>query len=202
MRRFVVVGRRALSNDDFLLDDLPSSSGRLDVLLRCLRAALLVSNGIRRDVIVYLVLQGSPGAPRVLRADGASVKFLRPDERSLAVLVKKALRSPADSGGDAFVEVRPGIAVRSGGLDRAIDDLGGARPYVLDEGGHDLRSIDGLGDPDTAFFTGDDLGFDGATRSALATIGARPVSVGPVSLHAEDVVAVISNEIDRCVASR
>ena len=71
---------------------MPSTSGRLDVLLRSIRAAFLVSHGLRRDVVVYLVLCAGPRAPRVLRIDGRSAKFLRPDERSLAVLLQKSLR--------------------------------------------------------------------------------------------------------------
>src|SRR3954468_10373902 len=91
MRRFVVIGQKAIASPDFSLTDLPGTSGRLDVLLRCLRAALLVSHGLRRDTIVYLVLLGGEGAPRVLRVDGSAIRFVRPDERALALLVQKAL---------------------------------------------------------------------------------------------------------------
>jgi len=48
----------------------------------------------------------------------------------------------------------------------------------------------------------DHLGFDEATRTELAVIRARPIGVGPLSLHAEDVIAIVSNEIDRREASR
>ncbi|MDP9002115.1 MAG: tRNA (pseudouridine(54)-N(1))-methyltransferase TrmY, partial [Myxococcota bacterium] len=95
MRRFVIIGRSAIASDDFLLEDIPGTGGRLDILLRCLRAGLLVSHGIRRDVVMYLVLLGGPRAPRVLRADASGLKFVRPDERSLATLAKKALASHA-----------------------------------------------------------------------------------------------------------
>src|SRR5260370_886010 len=97
VRRFVVIGQQASASNDFSLDDLPGSSGRLDVLLRCVRAALLVSHGLRRDVVVYLVLLGGRHAP----------------------------------------------------------------------------------------------------RGCLAAIGARSIRVGPVSLHAEDAITIVSNEIDR-----
>ena len=86
MRRFVLLGQRATASPDFLLDDLAGTSGRLDVLLRSLRAALLVSHGLRRDTVVYLVLLGGPRAPTSLRFEGANAKFLRPEERSLATL--------------------------------------------------------------------------------------------------------------------
>jgi hypothetical protein len=38
VRRWIVIGRTARADGDFSLDDLPSTSGRLDVLLRAVRA--------------------------------------------------------------------------------------------------------------------------------------------------------------------
>src|SRR5271166_6138726 len=105
MRYFVVIGQNATASDDFLLDDLPGTSGRLDVLLRCVRAATLFSHGLRRDVVVYLVLGGGPRAPRVLRFD-SKARFLRPDERSLGILAKKMLATRADADVRGFVEFR------------------------------------------------------------------------------------------------
>src|SRR5580693_1339291 len=134
MRRFVLLARQAVASDDFLLEDLPGTSGRLDVGLRCLRAALLVSHGLRRDVVVYLVLGGGPRAPRVLRVRGEDARFLRPDERSLAVLAKKALAGGDDESENAgFVERRPGVAVARGGVACVVADVGSASLYVLEE---------------------------------------------------------------------
>lgn len=202
MRRFVIIGSLATASDDFRLDDVPGSSGRLDVGLRCLRAAILVSHGVRRDVVVYLLLRGGPRAPRVMRVSGADARFLRPDERSLAVLAKKALASHADEGARGFVDVRPGVAVARGGLEPVVADLGGATAYVLEEGAPDLRGVAGLGEGDAAFFVGYYAGFDGPTRAELVAIGARPLGVGPVTVHAEDAIAVVSNELDRREAAK
>jgi tRNA (pseudouridine54-N1)-methyltransferase len=204
LRRFVVVGQKAVASGDFLLDDLPGTSGRLDVLLRCVRAAMLYSHGVRRDVVVYLLLGGGPRAPRALRFAGAEAAFLRPDERSLAVLVKKALGadgvdevSGAQTRRDGFAAVRPGIAVANGGLAAVLADVGASRLYVLEEGAPDVRAETEVGGADEAFFVGDHLGFDEPTRAALAAAGARPIGVGPVGVHAEDAVAILSNELDR-----
>lgn len=190
VRRFVIVGARATASADFLLADLPGTSGRLDVLLRCVRAALLVSHGVRRDTVVYLVLLGGAAAPRVLRIDGAAARYLRPDDRSLAVLAQKSLGAVRTAPG--FTEVRPGISVCDGGLEAVLAELGEAPRFLLDEGGDDVRALPLP--PGAAFFLGDHQGFAAETRAHL---GARDVSVGPVSLHAEDVVAIVGNELDR-----
>lgn len=194
MRRFAIVGSKASASDDFSLDDLPGTSGRLDVLVRCVRTALLHSHGVRRDAVVYLLLLGGPRAPRTLRFDGASAKFLRPDERALATLVKKSLASHADDEASGFVEVRQGVAAARGGVEAVLADAPGAKRYVLDEGGTDVRAID-LGDEDALFFVGDHLGLAQEVRDAIGA--ATEISVGPVSLHSDDVVAILSNELDR-----
>lgn len=194
MRRFVVIGQRAHASADFSLEDLPGSSGRLDVLLRCLRAALLLSHGLRRDTQVYLVLNGGVRAPRTLRLDGATARFLRPDERSLAMLAHKALAAPA--WGAEFREVRAGVAVADGGLDWLLPQLVGATPFVLEEGARDARELASFG-PAPVFFVGDDLGFEPGARDALLAFGATPVGLGPVGVHAEDAITLIVNELDR-----
>src|SRR5258708_26628517 len=102
-----------------------------------------------------------------------------------------------DASGSGFLDVKAGIAMSRGGVADVISDLGRATPYVLDESGPDVRDSKELGRGDVAFFVGDHLGFDDATRASLALIGARPICVGPVSLHAEDAIAIVSNEIDR-----
>jgi tRNA (pseudouridine54-N1)-methyltransferase len=193
MRRFVIVGQRASASPSFLLDDLAGTSGRLDVLLRSLRAALMVSHGLRRDAVVYLVLLGGEAAPRTIRFTGAEAKFLRPEERSLATLVKKVLA--VDVAGDRFTDVRPGIAMAAAGLDAVIADLGPGARFVLEERAPDVR--DAKLEGDVTLFVGDHLGFDDATRAAIARAGAKPIGLGPVSLHAEDAIAVVSNELDR-----
>lgn len=195
MRRFVLIGQTASATGDFSLDDLPGSSGRLDVLLRSLRAALLVSHGLRRDILVYLLLRGDTEAPRLLRVDGRRAKFLRPDERSLATLVKKTLAAAPEPSA-TFAEVRPGLDLCEGDLTTLLVESQGAPCYVLEEGGADIREQPFAGD-DAWFFLGDHLGFDVVSRSLLERHGCVPLSVGPLSLHTDDVVTLVSNELDR-----
>jgi tRNA (pseudouridine54-N1)-methyltransferase len=195
VRRFVVIGQRALASPEFLLDDLAGTSGRLDVLLRALRAALMVSHGLRKDALAYLVLLGGPRAPKTLRFEGGAAQFLRPEERSLATLVRKVLTA-APEHAPSFTEVRPGIAVANAGLSAVLADLGGATPYVLEEGAPDIRAA-AIDTENAAFFLGDHIGFEPSARAELTRIGAAPLGLGPVSMHVEDAVTIVSNELDR-----
>jgi tRNA (pseudouridine54-N1)-methyltransferase len=196
---FVVIGQTALASGEYSLDDLPGSSGRIDVLLRCVRAALLVSHGLRKQVLVYLILRGGPLGPRAVRIDSENARFLRPDERSLAILLQKTLRASAEVSSTEFRELRPGLSVCAGDLDQVLADAGPRPGYVLDEQGDDLRTQPLAGD--ALFFIGDHLGFDEPTRARLLQLGYQRSSVGPVSLHSDDVVTLVTNELDRRLCS-
>jgi tRNA (pseudouridine54-N1)-methyltransferase len=193
-RSFVLVGQTALASPTFSTEDLPGSSGRLDVLLRAVRAGLLLSHGLRADASVYLVLRGGPLAPRVVRVRGLDAKFVRPDERSLAILLKKTLAVPTTAG--ELSPVRPGISSCAGDLEVVLRDLGDAALYLLHEQGDDIRGHE-LDERAAAFFIGDHLGFDEPTLTLLEQAGCRRLSVGPLSLHSDDVVTLVSNELDR-----
>jgi tRNA (pseudouridine54-N1)-methyltransferase len=143
---------------------------------------------------VYLVLQGGTRAPRTLRFDGPSARFLRPDERSLALLVHKSLAAPTSA--QEFMELRSGIAVLDGGLDVLLPRLPPGAPFLLEEQAEDIRTVQDFGS-DPLFFVGDHLGLDARQRASLADWGATPVSVGPLSVHAEDAITLACNELDR-----
>mmetsp|Transcript_12211 Transcript_12211/g.18204 ORF Transcript_12211/g.18204 Transcript_12211/m.18204 type:complete len:388 (-) Transcript_12211:77-1240(-) len=63
-------------------------SGRIDVLSRCVNSALWISNGIRKDTNVYLML-----FPHniTIEVRGGSVRGLNPDERTMALCLQRTL---------------------------------------------------------------------------------------------------------------
>lgn len=90
-RIFVVIGHRVRTDARFNLNDLCGSTGRLDILLRTINSGFLLSNGIRRNVRFYFVLQGDPEPPVTIRLMGNELKYLNPDERSTGALIRQAL---------------------------------------------------------------------------------------------------------------
>ncbi len=115
MRRFVIVGHKAVTSGDFKLDDMAGGAGRLDILLRCINSAFFLSHKLRRDVEVYLVLQGPPGPHRTVRLVGNELKYLNPDERSTGALVRNALLQK----GNGEQKSSPGSTYRSGASPRS-----------------------------------------------------------------------------------
>jgi tRNA (pseudouridine54-N1)-methyltransferase len=186
MRTFAMVGHLAPTGDGFSLDDLPGSAGRMDILCRCVNAALALSHGIRRDAEIHLLLLGPPSPPKDVLIRGESVRSLSPDERSTAALIRKALALPV---GVSFRESGPGILVRRGGLGEL---LAGGQFAVLSEEGGDLRGQAAL---PPGFILSDHLDFTAGEEALLA--GLPRISVGPGVLQADQAITVLQNELDR-----
>ena len=186
MRSFAVVGHLAPTGDGFTLDDLPGSAGRMDLLCRCVTAALALSHGIRRDAEIHLFLLGPPAPPKEVLIRGDSVRSLSPDERSTAALIRRALALPV---GEAFRESTPGILARRGGLAGLVAGGGYA---VLAEKGKDARAEKDL--PGGVILS-DHLDFTPEEEALMADL--PRLSMGPRVLQADQAITVLQNELDR-----
>jgi tRNA pseudouridine-54 N-methylase len=67
---------------------------------------------------------------------------------------------------------------------------------VLEENGVDVRG-EPLAQPDVVVFVGDNHGFEEGARTRITELGAKPIGVGPISLHADDAITIVCNELDR-----
>lgn len=190
MRAFIVLGHRVPLTPDFSLNDLPGSAGRLDILCRCVTAAFCLSHGIRRDVMVYLVLQDQV----VVRLDGSRLKHLNPDERSTAALIQKALTAFAESRSERELESTPGIFIASGGLADVLERVQGLGlpVYWLHERGAPIRQAQLS--RDAAFVLSDHLEFLPEEEAILDKFPC--LSLGPLSLHADHCIVIVHNELD------
>ena len=194
-RRFLVIGHLAASAPGFSHKDLAGTGGRLDLLARALPAAFLTSPGLRADVDLYTLHLGPPAAPKAVRFHGAQLKHLNPDERQSALLLEKALAAPTT--GPVWADATPGVSVARLPLAELLDGI--AAPIVLlDEKGEDVARATL---PEGALFVlGDHLGFTPEEEATLAKRAVARVSLGPVSLQADQCIVVLHNHLDRRAA--
>jgi tRNA (pseudouridine54-N1)-methyltransferase len=193
MRNFVIVGHKATTTPNFSLEDIPGTSGRLDILCRAVTAAFVLSHGIRKDVCVYLVLLGGE-IPKTIQLRGETLRHLNPDERTTAALLKKALALPATA---EWAMSTSGIFVRTGNLAEVLADLLDARLIYLREDGADIRGLAASSlSGEVSFILGDHTGMTPDEESLIEQAGAKVVSLGPTSLHADHCVVLINWLLD------
>lgn len=194
-RVFVLVANRAEASGEAPLDDLPGQGGRFDVVARFVSAALLTSHGIREGASVIVWFKRGEPDPVAVRIRGGDAVGLRPDERSTAARLNKALAATAMP---VWQKVGDGVEIRATSLGDLVERL--PEPaWLLSEGGgfREEAFVEGA-----SFVIGDQDGFEEEQRSILEERCAGLVSVGPVALQADQVVGIAHNVMDRAKGSR
>lgn len=175
MRRFAIIGQRAMSQGKLPLNDMAGAAGRMDVLVRALMAGLLTSHGLRHDTEVVLHLMGGPGPGRRIKFVGSELRGVHAEERAVAGQIGKVLKLPLparghwversvgiyDSGGDISHTLAEWSDSTIIGLDADAPRLwaGNAllppssKPHSMAKGEHGSFEIEGM---DIAFVLSDD----------------------------------------------
>lgn len=188
MREFVVVAESVPADGGLSLDDLPGA-GRVDVVCRCVAAAFCLSHAIREDVRMVVVVD----AGVAVWFEGRELRYLAPDERSAAGLLRSAFGRTDEAVGAQRVESSPGVRVGRGGLEGALDAVEGS-VYQLHEDGVPLPEA-GIGEGSVFVVAGHE-GFSPEAAGVVEAAAAGRVRVGPVSLHADQAITVVHNYLD------
>jgi len=201
MRRFLILAHRVPTDGKFTLNDLAGGAGRMDEVARAVSTAFTLSNDLRRDTEVSVLFVADP-PPRSRRIDlsGARVRYLNPDERSTAALLKNALVRAVEF--PRPFESSPGLTVAATDPAAALRTfLGHPNPVWLSEDG---RPIEEWASPDghIAAVVSDPYDPTPEERDLLLSSGVPRVSVGPRSLRTSQVVDLVHHELDLRDAAR
>ena len=196
MRRFVLLVHRVPRNGAFTLNDLAGGAGRMDEVARAVSTAFTISNDLRRDTHVVLLFggDGPSAAGRRITVSGPRVRYLNPDERSTAALLKNALVRAADFPRE--FESSPGIVVGPVDVREELRNLTVDPDGVwLTEGGVPWRSRRPSRPPAT-FFLSDPYEPTEEEKTILVEAHLPSVSVGPRSLRTSQVIDIVHHELD------
>ena len=201
MRRFLILAHRVPTDGEFTLNDLAGGAGRLDEVARAVSTAFTLSNDLRRDTEVVVLFVASP-PPRARRIDlvGARLRYLNPDERSTAALLKNALVRSLDF--PRPFESSPGLIVT------AVDPMADLRTFLsqpnsvwLSEDGAPIEAWASPGGH-VAAVVSDPYDPTPEEHEILAASGVPRVSVGPRSLRSSQVIDLVHHELDLRDAGR
>ena len=192
MRRFLIAGHRADGSGNFRLDDLPGSGGRMDIMAMAASSALFLSHGLREDVEVWLVMMGGK-TPRTVRIVGSEARYLFPDERNMASMIRTAL---IRFKGGKEVKSTPGIYVSDMGFQEAVRLCCADSELVyLHEDGEDIKEADIA--CRTTFVLGDSEDLTPSEEVAVMSLGARRISLGKSHFHTYQAISALNYELDR-----
>jgi tRNA (pseudouridine54-N1)-methyltransferase len=195
MRRFLLLAHRVPPAGAFTLNDLAGGAGRMDEVARAVSTAFTLSNDLRRDVEMTVLFEAEPppAARRILLV-GARLRYLNPDERSTAALLKNALVRSANHPGE--FESSPGLTVAPV---EPAEELAHflARPgavWLAEEG----QPIAGWSAPagEMAAVVSDPYDPTAEELARLRSSGVPCLSVGPRSLRTSQVIDAVHRELD------
>ncbi|WP_423792466.1 tRNA (pseudouridine(54)-N(1))-methyltransferase TrmY [Methanocaldococcus indicus] len=203
MREFIFKANKTITSPNINLKDLAGSCGRLDLLCRCVSDAFFLSHDIRRDVIFYAVLCGEPNPPVCIKFVGSELKKVSPDERNIAIFIKKALKKFLENDNkDDWIESTPGIYVKR--LDfknLVLEKLNEGKELIyLHKNGENIENIKDIKNP--VFILGDHIGLLEEDEEFLENLKVKKVSVSPLELHANHCITIIHNYLDKLTQSK
>jgi len=202
LREFILKANKAITSGDINLKDLPGSCGRLDLVCRCVSSAFFLSHDIRRDTVFYSVHYGEPNPPVALKFVGSELKRVSPDERSIAIFIKKALSKEHDT---QWRESTPGIYhAKRDFKDIVLEKLEeGRKVYLLHLKGKPIEEVinpktyDEIKDRGFVFILGDHIGLTEEDERFLRDLKIERISISPLELHANQCIDIVHNVLDK-----
>jgi tRNA (pseudouridine54-N1)-methyltransferase len=195
VRRFLLIAHKVPPDGGFTLNDLAGGAGRMDEIARAVSTAFTLSNDLRRDTELTVLFAAEP-PPRARRIElfGSRLRYLNPDERSTAALLKNALVGASRYSSD--FESSPGLRV---GPVEPIAYLTAflreAGTVWLTEDGSPIGSAPVVAEGFRAFVS-DPFDPTAAERAVLEASAVPRLSVGPRSLRTSQVIDVVQRELD------
>lgn len=195
MREFILLALKAKTSPDFDINNL-AGEGRLDLVCRTVSNALFLANDLRKDVIVHVALTGPKHPPKLVSFYGERLAEVAPDERAIALIIRKALASGLGLSLNEEKEVTPGVRVAKKAFETLVKEKSKTSQLLyLNMKGEDVRIFKFR--KDTVFVLGDVTGLPRKTEKLLDRLGADKIKLGPKVLFASHCPVLVHNELDR-----
>ena len=187
-RAFLIKASKSCTAPIFSVRSLASTSGRLDVIIRCIFSAFIWNGLIRKDTKFYAVLEGPPSPPLVIEIDGSELNYLPNNELGMANLIIKLMRNEKIRGFKIYKENFKNLVTK---LKSKYNVL------YLHEMGKDIRKMSFNPKDKYLFILGDHIGIDKESERYLLSLKIPLVSLGPISYLSSQCIILVHEELDR-----
>ena len=164
MRTFIIYSKSASTS--FNNFDL-KKAGRWDILIHSVINSFFLSNSLRDDCIIYLVLMGKPNPPKTIKIklDKDILISKKNILKNIQVCLKKSQKLKDNI---SFLEVSSGFEVSNKDLLNLLVDLKDFDIFILDKFGEDISKTKFR--ENTAFILGDYDGFDKKLKKKVKSL--------------------------------
>ncbi len=189
---------RCRTAGDFLIRDLPGSSGRLDVLCRVLVATFRSVPELCPSTSFYGVLGGPPNPPLLLRVKKV-VSGTIPESELACALLLKGLLTRAHTQDPAKVEPWPQFLITRQGFAESLQEVVGEEEklYYLVEGSEPLAKTKIDLTAPLVFVLGDHQGVPPEHETLLMKQNAQKICIGERSLLGSQIITLLLLELAR-----
>jgi len=189
MREFILFTRGWTKQ--FSLNSLPNA-GRMDLIARCVINAIFVSEAVRPDVKIHIVLNGPPRPPLLITFNSVKLKRVYPDERNIASHINIALKKFRFKG----IESEPGIFITKKSFEELVKEkLKEKKVFFMHRNGVPIEQID-IG-KDFAVIIGDNKGIPKTQEKFLDRLNVKKVSVGRVEYLDSQIITIVHHTVDK-----
>jgi len=172
---FILV-HHATPNPCFRLKGYASSSHRLDIAARVIKASFCTAEGIRDDVRVYVYMADT----------GIVLEFLPEHARCAEKDIMRGIRGKLCKG--EYMVLNP-----PGGIATLVEEFSPDTTIILEEGGSDISSLSSLLSKRAAVLLG---GREDIPSEMLSGLEAERISIGPLSYLASHAVSFVLSIVD------
>ncbi|OYT42746.1 MAG: hypothetical protein B6U78_00480 [Candidatus Aenigmarchaeota archaeon ex4484_224] len=191
MREFILLSRRGYTKP-FDINDLPKA-GRIDLVSRFILSSIFISEKLRENVKVYVVLEGPPNPPKLITFDSNLIKRIYPSEIKIAEKINNALKKYKEN---QIIESEPGIFIQKKSFERLIKEFleNHKKLVYLSRKGILFKQFQF--EENSCFIIGDHVGLDKKRELFLKRLKIPFVSLGRISYLSSQVVSIIHFILD------
>jgi len=178
-------------------------AGRMDIVCHIVINSFFLSQKMRDDVKLHLLLNGPPDPPKHIEIQietrkgipetGKQVGSIDISKKDIGGLIQRVLYKYKKG---KKIEPYKGIFIEKKSFVKVIDELKDKNVYLLDKKGEDISKIKIEENP--VFIIGDHEGIPKKIKKyILKNKNVKPISIGPQVYFASHVVVILNNILDR-----
>lgn len=187
MREFIIFSEKGRTKGDF--KDL-MRAGRLDILCHAVISAFFLSNAMRNDVHLHLILNGPPDPPKHI--EFRSDPQMPISKKDVGELLRATLWKYKKG---RKVRAFPGVYIEKKSFEEVLREHGDRNIYLLDPKGKLIDEVTVNENP--VFVLGDHLGLPKRERKIAKKFAKEIISLGPLPYFSSHCIVIVHNFLDK-----